>query len=970
MNFRLAEDELASLVLAAMTPAERLAGRPPESDAQPPSGLIDEWCQVAALGDRDAFRRMLAWRGLSEASLGDVAAASPAWVPSLSGLLAGAEAASAAPRALPPSRAAGEPLWQPVAEAAIRPVRARLVEMGEDPALAQGLAADLLDAVAHVALPAMWEAGLVQRGPLGWLRQAVPAEQFPRDVLLRYPALGRALAVCCDSWTAAQMEFLDRLAADRDAVAAFLPVPRPAPLSSLKGGSGDLHNGARAVMIVGFADGSSVVYKPHPVALDAAFYGFVGWINRQSGLPDLKCPRVLDRATHGWAEFIPHRPADPDEVSLFWQRAGQLLALGHVLNASDLHYENVIACGGHPVPVDLETILQPCVDFGIREAHEVADAAAWPGMDIAAVGLLPMAQRVVVTDEQEQWADMGALSAPASPRSRHRPGEGAVEADLLAHAGEVAEGAGRMLRFLGARRAELLRTGSPLEAFRGVALRHVFRPTSVYVRLAMLSCSARFMRDGRLRDIALERLARPLLRLTERPAFAPVIDAEKRALNDLDIPYFHTTTDSRDLHDRHGRVAEGMFAAPATTALRQRLAALDEAHIRRQQRIVGLALQARIGAAAPAEAPPGLAERGDALQAALAIGRALGEVAEPAPGGEGCWWHCLQYNPGQDVMLYGGTAAGLGDGAGGIALFLTALAGASDDARIGGWRDGALGVVAVAAELLLAIPRLAARECGLLEGAAGLAYVMVVCGHSLGRAALLGRGVELAACAARACAGEPNNLALSNGLAGVALACQAISGLADVPELNAHLARWQAALAEHAARLGEVGLLQGRAGVALAAGRLARGRRNAAAIALSGLGGIPAASSTLGDGNAGLLLAALAGGEPDLGAQLVAALASLPPSGNDSLVRGNAGLARALRAAAASRSDEVGAMAEAASGRLEATLAARALAASLAPVTPKLAGVTVPGLLNGVAGIGLCLLRSRPCEMPDALGFA
>jgi len=577
---------------------------------------------------------------------------------------------------------------------------------------------------------------------------------------------------------------------------------------------------------------------------------------------------------------------------------------------------------------------------------------------------------VGVADEQEQWADVGALSAPPSPRSRHRPGEGPIEAGLLAHAGEVAEGVGRMLRFLAARRAELLRAPGPLDAFRGVALRHVFRPTSVYVRLAMLSCAARLMRDGRLRDIALERLARPLLRLTERPAFPGIIDAEKRALNDLDIPYFHTTTDSRDLHDRHGRVAEAMFAAPAMEALRQRLAALDEAHIRRQQRIVGLALQARIADAAPAEAPAGVAERGDALQAALAIGRALGEVTEPAPGGEGCWWHCLQYNPGQDVMLYGGTAAGLGDGAGGIALFLTALAGASDDAHIGGWRDGALAVVAVAAELLLAMPRLEARECGLLEGAAGLAYVVIVCGRSLGRAALMGRGVELAGRAARACAGEPNNLALSNGLAGVALACQAVSELADVPELEACLPRWQAVLAGHAARLGEVGLLQGRAGVALAAGRLARGRPDAAAIALSGLEGIPAASSTLGEGNAGLLLAALAGGEPELGARLVAALASLPPSGNDSLVRGNAGLARALRAAATSRSDEVGAMAAAASARLDATLAARAFGASFAPVTPKLAGVTVPGLLNGLAGIGLCLLRARHCEMPDGLGFA
>ena len=48
--------------------------------------------------------------------------------------------------------------------------------------------------------------------------------------------------------------------------------------------------------------------------------------------------------------------------ALFFRRAGAWLALLHVFAATDMHQENMIACGDHPVPIDLETILQPSAD--------------------------------------------------------------------------------------------------------------------------------------------------------------------------------------------------------------------------------------------------------------------------------------------------------------------------------------------------------------------------------------------------------------------------------------------------------------------------------------------------------------------------------------------------------------------------------------------------------------------------------
>src|SRR5262249_25496230 len=43
----------------------------------------------------------------------------------------------------------------------------------------------------------------------------------------------------------------------------------------------------------------------------------------------------------------------------FYRRQGSWLALLHALGATDVHYENVVAAGEHPVPVDLETLFHP-----------------------------------------------------------------------------------------------------------------------------------------------------------------------------------------------------------------------------------------------------------------------------------------------------------------------------------------------------------------------------------------------------------------------------------------------------------------------------------------------------------------------------------------------------------------------------------------------------------------------------------
>ena len=104
--------------------------------------------------------------------------------------------------------------------------------------------------------------------------------------------------------------------------------------------------------------------------------------------------RVLAAAGYGWTEFIEHTScADPQDFPLFFRRAGAWLALFHAFVGVDMHQENIVATGSHPVPIDLEMMLQ-AADAGSTVDDDDAGAAYASAMQsvldsVLTVGLLP-----------------------------------------------------------------------------------------------------------------------------------------------------------------------------------------------------------------------------------------------------------------------------------------------------------------------------------------------------------------------------------------------------------------------------------------------------------------------------------------------------------------------------------------------------------------------------------------------------
>src|SRR5690606_22023249 len=102
--------------------------------------------------------------------------------------------------------------------------------------------------------------------------------------------------------------------------------------------------------------------------------------------------------------------ADRAGCEMYFRRAGAWLALFHCFAATDMHQENIIAAGDQPVPIDLDTILQPPgpASKALEAAGDASAAAAdMIANSVMAVGILPAYGRAPDTSVFA----MGALTA-------------------------------------------------------------------------------------------------------------------------------------------------------------------------------------------------------------------------------------------------------------------------------------------------------------------------------------------------------------------------------------------------------------------------------------------------------------------------------------------------------------------------------------------------------------------------------
>src|SRR5262249_28157131 len=118
---------------------------------------------------------------------------------------------------------------------------------------------------------------------------AVATPDRAASLLSMYPVLARRVAVSIDDGVTAAIEFTKRLVEDWTEIrATFFNGTDPGRVVSIDAHAGDPHRHGRTVMIVRFATGERLVYKPRPLDADLHFQELLQFLNEKSGEPPLR----------------------------------------------------------------------------------------------------------------------------------------------------------------------------------------------------------------------------------------------------------------------------------------------------------------------------------------------------------------------------------------------------------------------------------------------------------------------------------------------------------------------------------------------------------------------------------------------------------------------------------------------------------------------------------------------------------
>lgn len=736
-GFLLSPDWFARIAVDSLSIQERLAaGLGPGSPTEPPevAARLKQWRDAAAEGDEALFAARLARDGLDPAGARRLLQRPaipadfepPEWchvlrrvldaAPHLRDAVLAPGAARTFPYLRPDDPVPFEELFVPFVETACA-----LRSEGRTSDLVSGVlnefARDLLQGLAGIAarvLAVEFRTFLASRQFDDGDADVAPGpgsrEQYRRFVAAVYRdgwhplleencVIARLLATALAQWVRNVGELEKRLLDDLSEIERTFGRRKPAgrPVAAATGLS-DRHDGGRTVISVEFSSGLKIVYKPRSLGVERAYFEFAAAINRLGVLLPFRILTILDRGDYGWVEFAEHRSCTAEEeIRRYYRRAGNLLCIVYALNGSDFHFENLIADGEHPVPIDLETICQHRMAIG-GAAEEMTQRLR---LSVLATDLLPDPLKLdgqyfdisglARSDTEEGQADvmtwkhvntdgMDYVYERRRPKSAgNLPKLNGTTAVLDAYTDIIREGFEEAYRFLQQNADLLLDENGPLRAMFSHHSRFIYRPTALYSLILQRALHPTHVRDGADFAIQFEVLARKLIEAPDRPMTWPLIAAEMAALRQLDIPRFTARGDETALKPGPGASIAGCFAESAWTASHAKIGSLSEADLRWQLSLIAGSFDVRsanlgIDPAATREAFDDIDPLGEdtLLGVAVDLANEIEAKASRLSNGD-LGWMVLHYSSAAGRYTLQPMENDLYNGRVGVGLFLAAL---------------------------------------------------------------------------------------------------------------------------------------------------------------------------------------------------------------------------------------------------------------------------------------------------------
>jgi type 2 lantibiotic biosynthesis protein LanM len=575
-----------------------------------------------------------------------------------------------------------------------------------------------------------------------------------------YPVIQRLFALKVTQWKRSTRSIIKHVKQDKGALNQEFGIERTELVDHITVGLSDPHRGGRTVAILRFSSGKRVVYKPRGLSLESGFSRIISHLNRAIGSEVLRTFRMIDRREHGWCEFVEgSRLTGEDEIKEFFYRSGALLAVLYAIRATDCHFENVLCWSGFPVLIDLETLCHQDNNLLFDSAdikgvaapffHSVTRIGFLPAVrnDPDAMELSPLAPEAIEPQHmsrmyEHQGTDLMRLAEVSEARAIPTivDPQHSVPHDTIVR--ELKRGFTDSYVAIVSSKENLLENGDLLPSLRKEESRFVARNTQLYGWLSQKSLEFHLLRSGVDRSIELESLFRGALQGPKRVAWFKVAEAERKSLERLDIPHFTTRLSDRHIRSDGKIVARNVFERTPMELVTDRIQSMSVDDLNSQLALIEMLFaQKNPGPMVPRPVPP--RGRPSTESAILA---ACDDVATRI------WSHRVLQKDGSPTwltlhpLLKGGRykvmpgGVGLYHGSAGIGLYYAAhFAGTgSESSKV---RSLAAFGSALEADTVTALLDNGRIDIG--EGISGIAYALIKGSDLLGDPELGRKGVEL-----------------------------------------------------------------------------------------------------------------------------------------------------------------------------------------------------------------------------------
>ena len=342
----------------------------------------------------------------------------------------------------------------------------------------------------------------------------------------KYPLIREYAAKIRENYISGASEMLRSVVKHSEELSErFLDAAPLRRISSISADSGDMHRHGRAVRRIAAGDGA-FYYKPGDCRMHSIYSALV-----KSMFPDcILAPGIVCGDGCGFEEEMKPKELDSlQQASVYFHNLGMLMALFHALGSTDMHFENIMACGVMPAAIDLETLVRgrisPSAFSDNPRRTPLTDAENDMYYSVESVGMLPntIIKGVYVSTLHKGTSPRGSL-----------PKYGGEELDIEGREEDFIEG------FREGYDRILADKGRILELFRdagGMQVRYVPHNTAYFyiLRTRLFRCEA--LEDTEGRGTILKKLEVPFTG-NNLPVSRKMVDHEAECLKEGDIPYF------------------------------------------------------------------------------------------------------------------------------------------------------------------------------------------------------------------------------------------------------------------------------------------------------------------------------------------------------------------------------------------------------------------------------------------------